>query len=87
MGAFHPYYRRMIAGVAVQQFYPATGVRQTNYLLKDHLGSTHTILSDTGAIVQRQQFDAFGTGIDPDNWFSGLLSPSHQPRLYWSLLM
>ncbi len=44
------YFLRQIAGVALQPYYVNTGVRQTDFLIKDHLGSIHTVVQDTRAL-------------------------------------
>jgi hypothetical protein len=67
------YYKRYIGGIALADYFPSTGVQQTKYLLKDHLGSIHTVLNDSGQIEARRHFSAFGkrqlVGVGPaDDW-------------------
>ncbi len=57
------YYKRYLGGVAIATYYPATGVEQLAYLLKDHLGSIHTVI-DANGNVTRMHFDAFGRRQD-----------------------
>jgi RHS repeat-associated protein len=60
------YYKRQLAGVAIATYFPASQVQQINYLLKDHIGSINTVLDETGSIVARMHFDAFGQRKDID---------------------
>ncbi|MGH8371876.1 MAG: SpvB/TcaC N-terminal domain-containing protein, partial [Gammaproteobacteria bacterium] len=49
-----------------------SGNATTSYLHYDHLGSVDAITDDTGAVVQRMSFDAFGQRRDPANWTNDL---------------
>jgi hypothetical protein len=53
-------FKRYLGGVAIATYYPSTGVQQLAYLLKDHIGSIHTVLNEAGAITTRMHFSAFG---------------------------
>ena len=46
------------------------------YLHRDHLGSVDVITDETGAIVERLSFDAFGAKRLPTNWMSGSITPT-----------
>lgn len=56
-------YRRYIPG-GMQTTYQLTGVVQTNYLLKDHLGSLDTIVTNDGKVRSKVYFDPWGKRID-----------------------
>ena len=43
-------------------------IERTRYFLKDHLGSTDTVLDELGNIVERLSFDAFGMRRDAGSW-------------------
>ncbi|HTO08860.1 MAG TPA: FG-GAP-like repeat-containing protein [Myxococcota bacterium] len=38
------------------------------YLQTDHLGSTNVVTSDSGTVLERQSYDAFGTRRNPTTW-------------------
>lgn len=46
----------------------STVIERTRYFLKDHLGSTDTVLDELGNIVERLSFDAFGLCRDAGTW-------------------
>jgi len=50
--------------IAIATYYPSTGIQQLSYLLKDHIGSIHTVLNDSGLITATMHFDAFGQRQD-----------------------
>ena len=63
--------KRYIAGIAVETRTLSSGTetgRTTNYILKDHLGSTDIITDANGAVVQELSFGAFGQRRDATNW-------------------
>jgi len=66
-------FKRYLGGVAIATFYPATQVQQLNYLLKDHIGSIHTITNKNGQIVATMHFGAFGER-QGNNWQTPLTS-------------
>lgn len=41
------------------------GVLQTRYLHKDHLGSVVALTDNTGAVLERYSYDAWGKRRDP----------------------
>ena len=63
-------HRHFIAGgVAVLEYEAGSSViERTRYFLKDHLGSTDTVLDELGNIVERLSFDAFGMRRDAGSW-------------------
>ncbi len=65
------YFLRQIAGVALQRYYVNSGVRQTDFLVKDHLGSIHTVVQDNGTL-ERMHFGAFGERVSDVDWTSTL---------------
>lgn len=60
--------KRYIAGYGLQTHYASTGVKQLQYLLKDHLGSIDVVLNDSNAIVGTMSFGAFGERRAAENW-------------------
>ena len=54
------FFKRYLGGVAISTYYPSTGVKQLAYLLKDHIGSIHTVMDESGGISTRMHFSAFG---------------------------
>ncbi len=52
------FFRRSIGGIALADYFPATQVQITNYLLKDHLGSIDKVVTTSG--VTAMSFGAFG---------------------------
>lgn len=46
----------------------STGTSDTRYLHKDHLGSVDTITNESGGIVQRLSYDAFGKRRNAATW-------------------
>jgi RHS repeat-associated protein len=71
-------FKRYLGGVAIATFYPATSVQNVSYLLKDHIGSIHSILNEDGQITGRQHFSPFGERQDI-NWQSPLDSFLYSP--------
>ena len=63
------YYKRYLGGVAIATYYPSTDTQNIAYLLKDHIGSIHTVLDEDAAITARMHFGAFGERQDM-NWQS-----------------
>lgn len=61
------YFRRYIGDVALVDFYPATGARDVRYLLKDHLGSIHTVVGGSGLAGSAVpiHFGSFGERQNP----------------------
>ncbi|HEX7046763.1 MAG TPA: SpvB/TcaC N-terminal domain-containing protein, partial [Gammaproteobacteria bacterium] len=67
------YRQHIIAGgnvVAIVTDYTTSGVENTRYLHRDHLGSVTLITDNAGKIVEQYQFDAWGQAIKP-----GTLTP------------
>ena len=54
------YFKRYISGVAIATFYPATSDQKIAYLLKDHLGSIHSVVDETARVSTRMRFSPFG---------------------------
>ncbi len=71
-------FKRHIGGVAVATYYPATMLQQTSYLLKDHIGSIHSVLDEAGLITTRMHFSPFGERQDV-NWQTPLDSFLYAP--------
>jgi RHS repeat-associated protein len=46
----------------------STGTNETDYMLKDHLGSTDVILNSSGAVMSRLSFDPWGRRRDGATW-------------------
>ncbi|MEJ8568906.1 putative Ig domain-containing protein [Elongatibacter sediminis] len=63
-----PYFKRHIDGVALVDYYPATGASHVWYLLRDHLGSIHTVVdeSERAGGSFSMYFSAFGERRNPD---------------------
>ncbi|MDT8321647.1 MAG: RHS repeat-associated core domain-containing protein, partial [Xanthomonadales bacterium] len=55
-------FRRYLGGVAIAEFFPSTGVSRSRYLVKDHLGSIHSMTTDSGKVEDAtwMSFNAFG---------------------------
>ncbi len=66
------------AGWRLRPGTPSTGVQQLAYLLKDHIGSIHTVLNESGAITASMHFSAFGQRQDAD-WQTPLTSFLYAP--------
>ena len=63
--------KRYIAGVAIETGYYTNGNetrRDTEYTLKDHLGSMDVITDDAGEILQKLSFGPWGQRRDASNW-------------------
>jgi RHS repeat-associated protein len=56
------YFRRHLAGVAVQKVFPDTGTTATRYAVRDHLGSVHNVTDATGEAESAvwMKFSVFG---------------------------
>lgn len=63
------HFRRYIGGVAIAEYFPASGATSVNFLVKDHLGSIHNVTDESGSIASAtwMAFDAFGQRRDPGN--------------------
>ncbi len=72
------FFKRYLGGVAMATFYPASGVQQLNYLLKDHIGSIHSVLDSSGLITATMHFSAFGERQGAD-WQTPLTSFLYAP--------
>lgn len=55
-----------LGGVAVATYHQATQAQNLAYLLKDHIGSIHTVLNESAQIMARMHFGAFGERQDTD---------------------
>jgi RHS repeat-associated protein len=75
-GAQNAFFRRTIGGVALVEYFPASGASDIRYLVKDHLGSIHTLTDDSGLVSSAvtMHFGAFGQRQNPA--WSGTLSQS-----------
>jgi len=71
-------FKRYLAGTAIATFYPATSNQQLSYLLKDHIGSIHSVLNKSGLITTRMHFSPFGERQDID-WQTSLDSFLYAP--------
>ncbi len=72
------FFKRHLGGVAIANFYPASGVQQLSYLLKDHIGSIHSVLDSSGLITATMHFSAFGERQGAD-WKTPLTSFLYTP--------
>jgi RHS repeat-associated protein len=72
------FFKRYLGGVAIADYFPESGIQQLNYLLKDHLGSIHTVLDENGLIVARMYFSAFGERQEA-NWQTPMTSFLYTP--------
>ena len=72
------FYKRYLGGVAIASYYPSTTVQQLSYLLKDHIGSNHSVLNDAGLITATMHFSAFGQR-QGSNWKTPLTSFLYAP--------
>ena len=72
------YYKRYLGGVAIATYYPTTQIQQLAYLLKDHIGSIHTVLNESGLITATMRFGAFGQRQGSD-WQTPLTSFMYAP--------
>jgi RHS repeat-associated protein len=66
--------QRQIEGVALETYYPATNVRKLQYLHYDHLGSIDVITDDSGTVVQKFSYDAWGQRRDAGTFMTGSFS-------------
>jgi len=72
------FYKRYLGGVSIATYYPSTNVQQLSYLLKDHIGSIHSVLNDAGLITDTMHFSAFGQR-QGSNWKTPLTSFLYEP--------
>ena len=71
-------FKRYLAGVAIADYYPSTGAQSVSYLIKDHIGSIHTVLNEYGQISATMHFSAFGERQNT-NWKTPLTSYLYAP--------
>lgn len=71
-------FKRYLAGVAIADYFPSTGAQSISYLLKDHIGSIHTVLNEAGQISATMHFSAFGDR-HASNWKTPLTSFLYAP--------
>ena len=72
------FFKRYLGGVAIATYYPASGAQQLTYLLKDHIGSIHSVLDESGLISATMHFSAFGKRQAAD-WKTPLTSFLYSP--------
>jgi len=60
--AQNAYFKRYLGGIAIADYYPATQQQNILYLVKDHLGSVHTTVTESGLVANASgmSFGAFG---------------------------
>ncbi len=63
--------KRYIAGIAIADYRPDSGNEDAWYLVKDHLGSIHSISDDNGVKTQEQHYNPWGLRQQSD-WQSPL---------------
>jgi len=70
------YFKRYLGGVAIANYFPATSQQSITYLIKDHLGSIHTTVTESGLVADSigMSFGAFGARRSADGF--GALSPA-----------
>ena len=71
-------FKRYLGGSAIATYYPASSIQQLAYLLKDHIGSIHSVLDENGLITARMHFSPFGERQDSD-WQTALDSFLYSP--------
>jgi hypothetical protein len=71
-------FRRSLGGSAQSTFFEATQVEQVRYLHRDHLGSTVAISDESGQVVQRMSFDAWGQRRAAAPWWPQQAIPAGQ---------
>ena len=71
-------FKRYLGGSAIATYYPASSIQQFAYLLKDHIGSIHSVLDENGLITARMHFSPFGERQDSD-WQTALDSFLYSP--------
>jgi len=56
------FFRRTIGGIAIVDYFPSTDAKSISYLVKDHLGSIHTVTDQAGLVANSvaMHFGAFG---------------------------
>lgn len=64
-----------VSGTSAVHTRRSNGVHDTRYLLKDHLGSIDSILSESGTVLARFSYDAFGKRRSGSLW-SGSPTPA-----------
>jgi RHS repeat-associated protein len=64
------FFKRYLGDIAIASYYPATGQQEIRYLLKDHLGSIHTVVPESGlaADATGMSFGAFGQRRNADRY-------------------
>ena len=72
------YFKRHLGGTAIATYYPETLIQQVSYLVKDHIGSIHSVLDEQGRITARMHFSPFGERQDSD-WRTPLDSFLYAP--------
>ncbi|MEE8339534.1 MAG: putative Ig domain-containing protein, partial [Xanthomonadales bacterium] len=45
------FFKRYLGGVAIADYFPSTGRQNITYLIKDHLGSIHTTVTESGLVA------------------------------------
>ncbi|NNE06187.1 MAG: hypothetical protein HKN15_10740, partial [Xanthomonadales bacterium] len=71
-------YKRHLGGAAIATYYAASGSQSIHYLLKDHIGSIHTVLDEGKQITATMHFSAFGQRQDID-WQTPLTAGLYAP--------
>lgn len=71
-------FKRYLAGVAIADYFPGTSAQSISYLIKDHIGSIHTVLNEAGQISTTMHFSAFGDRHSTD-WKTPLSSYLYAP--------
>ena len=66
------FFKRYLGGMAIADYYPATGQQSITYLIKDHLGSIHTSTTESGLVADStgMSFGAFGARRNADGYDS-----------------
>ena len=80
-GAGSTFFKRYLGGVAIATYYPSSGKQPVAYLLKDHIGSIHTVLDEDGSITANMHFSAFGQRQDFNNWQTVFTMALYAPEL------
>jgi len=67
------FFRRSVGGIAVVDYFPTTGASSISYLIKDHLGSIHTVTDQSGVVSNStsMHFGAFGER-QSESWNSAI---------------
>ncbi len=71
-GSGEIFFKRYLGGIAIADYFPATGQQKMTYLIKDHLGSIHTSVSESGLVADSvgMSFNAFGVRRSADSYIS-----------------